>query len=132
MDPATGLFHMSKRNDRERISPSSIMDVHCHLLTPTTISYKCPECWSDPSRRTYVTNRTKDGRIIRNRKPTVHFHGNAFNERKNQVIARTSHCIHAKLRDVFITIDDKTVREEFPEPTELIEPKTFCRLPMVE
>jgi len=107
------------------------MNVHAHLITPTTISYKCPDCFSNPQRRTSVTNRGKDGRLIRNRKPTVHFHGNAFNERKNQVVARTSHCIHTKLRDVFITIDDNTERKDFPEPTELIEPKDFCRLPMI-
>jgi hypothetical protein len=108
------------------------MNVHATIITPTKISYACPECWSNPQGRTFVTNRGKDGRIIRNRKPTIHFHGNAFNERKNQVVARTSHCIHTKIRDVFITIDDKTVREGFPEPTELIEPKDFVRLPMVE
>ena len=132
MDQETGLFHMSKRNDRERISFPNLMDVHAHLITPTTISYKCPECWSDPKRRTYTTNRGKDGRIVRNRKPTIHWHGNIGGQ-KNQVVARTSHCTHAKLRDIYITVDDKTVREDFPEhePTELIEPKDFCKLPMI-
>jgi len=116
--------------ERNCLSKSQ-MNVWAHCITPTTISYKCPECWSDPKRRTYTTNRGKDGRIIRNRKPTVHFHGNGFSERKNQVVARTSHCIHAKLRDIYITIDDKTERKDFPEPTELIEPKDFCKLPMI-
>ena len=109
------------------------MNVHATIITPTKISYACPECWSNPQGRTFVTNRGKDGRIIRNRKPTIHFHGNIGGQ-KNQVVARTSHCIYTKLRDVFITIDDKTVREDFPEhdPTALIEPKDFVRLPMVE
>ena len=109
------------------------MNVHCHLITPTTISYKCPECWTDPQGRTFVTNRGKDSRIIRNRKSTIHRHGNAFSERKNQIVIRTSHCCHAKLRDVYIDINDKTERKDFPEhdPTELIEPKDFCTLPMI-
>jgi len=96
------------------------MNVWSHSVSPTTISYKCPECWTDPKGRSHVTNRGKDGRLIRSRKPTIHRHGNIGGQ-KNQVVARTSHCIHARLRDVYITIDDKTERKDFPEEEGKIE-----------
>ena len=52
----------------------------------------------------------------------MHRHGNAFSERKDRIESRTSHCIHAKLRDVEIIIDRFTKRKDFPkEPLETIE-----------
>ena len=91
------------------------MDVFANEITPTTISYLCPECWRGTNGRTYTTDRTKDGRIIRSRKPTIHRHGNAFSERKNRIEMRTSHCVHARLRDICIHITDATKRIDFPE-----------------
>lgn len=91
------------------------MDVWAFEISPTTISYRCPECWTDTKGRTHTTNRGKDGRLIRSRKPTVHRHGNAFKDGANRREDRTSHCIHAKLRDVSIVIDDQTKRVDFKE-----------------
>ena len=76
------------------------MNVYASEITPSQISYLCPECWTGAKGRTYTTDRTKDGRIIRSRKPTV----------------------HRKLRDVEIIIDKFTKRKDFPkEPLGTIE-----------
>ena len=137
----TGLFHMFRTISQRESSIVQLMNVYASEITPTTISYLCPECWTGAKGRTYTTDRTKDGRIIRSRKPTVHRHGNAFSERKDRIETRTSHCIHAKLRDIVIIIDKFTKRKDFPkeplgtieeEVPLLIEPKTFVRVPMVE
>lgn len=91
------------------------MDVHARVITPTTIEYECPTCWFDrKTKRTCTSQYGKDGRVIRSRVPGTHVHGNPFQDRENRVEDRTSHCLHSSLRDVFIVIDDKTRRVDFP------------------
>lgn len=126
------------------------MNVHCSVLTPTSITYECPNCWFDRrTKKTHTTNYSKAGAVIRSRLPSLHYHGNALNQKENRVEYRTSHCIHAKSRDICIIIDDRTRRLDFPrehkdvtfydvndiikeEPEpELIEPSSFVRVPMI-
>ena len=91
------------------------MEVHCKVLTPTSMTYECPDCWFDRrTKKTHTTCYSKAGQVIRSRLPSLHYHGNAFSEKENRVEHRTSHCRHAKLRDICIVIDDKTRRLEFP------------------
>ncbi len=46
--------------------------------------------------------------------PSTHIHGNANADRENRIEDRTSHCMHARIRDVHIIIDDSTRRIDFP------------------
>jgi len=91
------------------------MNVHASTITPTTIEYSCPTCWyCTKTKRTSTSRYGKSGKVVRSRVPGTHIHGNAFQEKHNRIEDRTSHCLHTSLRDVYIIIDDKTRRLDFP------------------
>jgi hypothetical protein len=91
------------------------MDVHAIVITPTTIEYECSNCWYDrKTKMTCTSQYGKDRRVVRSRVPSTHVHGNAFGDRENRIEDRTSHCMHARIRDVHIIIDDSTRRIDFP------------------
>ena len=88
------------------------INVVADKITPRKIFYTCPFCFTSTSNHyTYDTNKTKGGKIIKNRLPTIHHHGN---ERQtiegNWETERTSHCQFNRAH-VYIKINEETKRE---------------------
>jgi hypothetical protein len=96
----------------EEIEPPDFNHIHvdaCHL-TRRQVFYECPFCFKSPkSYKVFTTNKTKSGKIIKSRKPTLHRHGNSNGTRGNWTEERFSHCT---VNDayVYIHITDKTER----------------------
>jgi|TARA_R100000773_G_scaffold31701_3_gene27078 hypothetical protein len=90
---------MSEKNANKTV------DVIATKITPVSIYFECPECWSKYKRNGEPTARAK--RIIHN-------HGNETHSDKNRETDRVPHCIKNNGICRFnIKITDDTVREGF-------------------
>ncbi len=72
-----------------------MVEIDIFKLTPKKIYYKCPFCWK-VGRKTTNTNYFKNGNIIKSAIPTIHHHGNGFNQTDYPIgykFNRGSHCL---------------------------------------
>jgi len=90
------------------------LNVYATKLTINKIYYECPFCYTSSSGYSHNTNLTKNGKIIKSRKPTIHHHGNCASRSsdpyKNRKTIRSSHCLYSDGRSVNIIINDATIR----------------------
>ncbi len=86
--------------------------VEACYITPTTIQYYCPFCWTNSRGKKFSSNILKNGNIARFRVPTIHKHGNENESTEgNWVTHRSSHCrFNGEPVDIYIT--DQTERKE--------------------
>ena len=95
---------------------SNDIHVEAHTVTNKEIFYECPHCWTTASGTIYKTNIYKNGNIAKNRKPTLHHHGNEYqsaNAFKNgESTHRITHCQHSPdaLHGVYIHFTENTKR----------------------
>tara|TARA_R100001163_G_scaffold11166_3_gene10227 strand:+ start:6092 stop:6361 length:270 start_codon:yes stop_codon:yes gene_type:complete len=86
-------------NARETVS------VVAQKITPTSIHFKCPECWSKYK---------KNGEPSLRGKPVIHNHGNETGSSENRETDRIPHCIRKNHICSFnIQITNDTIREGF-------------------
>jgi hypothetical protein len=89
-----------------------VVIVEACYITPTTIQYYCPCCWTNSQGKKFKSNKMKNGKVAKYRVPTTHKHGNETESIEgNWVSHRASHC---RFNDepVEIHITDQTERRE--------------------
>ena len=89
-----------------------MVHVEATYITPTTINYQCPFCWTNSRGKKFSSNILKNGNVARCRVPSVHKHGNEKESNEgNWISHRSSHCtINSEPVEIHIT--DKTERTE--------------------
>ena len=81
------------------------VNVVASTITPTSIYFKCPECWSKYKKNSDPALRGK---------PIYHNHGNETRSSLNRETYRVPHCIRKNNICGFnIKITDDTIREGF-------------------
>lgn len=87
--------------------------VVAQTITNSEVTYECPHCWSTRKGEYHATNKFKNGKIAKDRKPTVHRHGNgrelASSFDNGKVFNQISHCKFVS-DEVSIRITEDTKR----------------------
>ncbi len=88
-----------------KIKKTELINVFAWKITPSSILFECPQCWShykQNGERTLLSKRL------------IHQHGNELFTAENRVVIRTPHCVvDNNILNFNITIDDNTIREGF-------------------